>query len=288
VIAWTGDRLEEGLSRCEQGLELARARGDRVWERQLLGAKISTLAALGRWDEALEVAEGLGVDRAERGSIFYLSDALIGLARIRSARGDGAGLRRLGELIAEGIESGDAQIRSSCKAAKAIVAQAAGRPAEALGLARPLIDYAETTARRFAYAEACLAAWRLESESELAELIAHVDALPPARVVPSMRAHADRFTGLLAARRGEPAIGVERLRDAGARFREFGYPFELGEVLLETGEILRDDGRAGDAEPLLAEAGRIFRELRAEPWLERVVRTRGGEGVRGASASPRG
>ena len=36
------------------------------------------------------------------------------------------------------------------------------------------------------------------------------------------------------------------------------------------------EGRAADAQPLLEEAGTIFEHLRATPWIERVVRARGG------------
>jgi hypothetical protein len=155
-----------------------------------------------------------------------------------------------------------------------MVAQARGHPEQAFELARPLVDIEEVAARRYAYTEACQAAWRRGADSDLAELIAHVDGLAPADVVPSIRAHADRFAGLLASRRGEARAGVELLRQAGARLRELGYSFELGEIQLEIGEILLAEDGAAEADAALAEAAAIFADLRAEPWLERIARAR--------------
>jgi hypothetical protein len=95
-----------------------------------------------------------------------------------------------------------------------------------------------------------------------------------------MRAQADRFTALLAVRRGEGATATERLEQAADAFRRLEYPFELAQTLLEHGETLLDEGHAPGAEGLLAETGVAFAELRAEPWLGRVAKAR--EGIHGA------
>ena len=274
AVAWGRDRTADALAHCEQGLELTRARGDRVWERQLLGSKVNSLAALGRWDEALTLAGTLGTSRADERAIFYLSDALVGIARIQAARADHGALRSTMERVALGLASPDTQVRNSCATAKAIAMQALGRPAEALELAHSVIGGQDPGSRRYAYAEACLAAWRLDAETELGELIRYVDGLPAGDAIPSMRAQADRFAGLLAARRGDDVTGIKRFRQAADVFRQLGYPFELAQVLLEHGEMLCERGAADGAEPLLAEAGATFAELRAEPWLERVAKAR--------------
>jgi class 3 adenylate cyclase/tetratricopeptide (TPR) repeat protein len=274
AVAWGRDRTRDALDHCEQALELTRARGDRVWERELLGSKVNSLAALGRWDEALVLADTLGMDRAEEGAIFYLSDALVGIARIQTARADHVALERTMELIALGLASTDTQIRNSCATAKAIASQALNRPEQALELARSVIGGEDPGSRRYAYAEACLAAWRLDFAKDLRDLIRYVDDLPAGDVVPSMRAQADRFTGLLAARGGDDATAIERLGRAADVFRQLGYPFELAQALLEHGETLLEEGRANSVEGLLAEAGVGFAELRAEPWLGRVAKAR--------------
>jgi class 3 adenylate cyclase/tetratricopeptide (TPR) repeat protein len=273
AVAWGRDHARDALDRCEQALELTRARGDRVWERGLLGSKVNSLAALGRWDEALALAEELGMDRAGEQAIFYLSDPLVGIARIQTARADDAALEKTMELIALGLGSTDTQIRNSCATAKAIAVQA-DRPAEALELARSVIGGEDPGCRRYAYAEACLAASRLDREGDLRELIRFVDDLPLGEVIPSMRAQADRFTGLLAARHGDDATAIERLGRATEVFRQLGYPFELAQALLEHGETLLEGGRQDGAMGALAEAGATFAELRAEAWLGRVARAR--------------
>ena len=274
AVAWASDRTREALAHDEEALKLTQARGDRVWEHQLLGSRVSALMALGRWDEATEIWEALGADRAVQRDIFYLSDALIGVARIYAGRGDDQALERIMEQSAFGLESPDTQVRLSCATAKAIALQALGLSAEALEVARPLIGGDDPGARRFAYAEACLAAWRLEEEDELAALIAYVEEHPPAGLPPSMRAHADRFAGLSAARRGDLDEGGTRLRRAASCFRELGYPFELAQVLLEHGETELASANHVGARPLLAEAAARFTELRAEPWVERVAAAR--------------
>ncbi len=60
---------------------------------------------------------------------------------------------------------------------------------------------------------------------------------------------------------------------AASRFRELEMPFWLALTELEHAEWLIGEGRADEAEPLLAEAREIFERLKATPWLERVTAT---------------
>ena len=53
-------------------------------------------------------------------------------------------------------------------------------------------------------------------------------------------------------------------------FREIDYPFWTAVTLYEHASWLRDQQRAADAEPFLADARLIFEGLGAKPWLERV------------------
>src|SRR5439155_20167437 len=64
-LAWTQASLErhaEALKTMEQGIALARRVGERLWERLLLGAMAMSLAALGRWDDALACGEETAVE----------------------------------------------------------------------------------------------------------------------------------------------------------------------------------------------------------------------------------
>jgi hypothetical protein len=53
-------------------------------------------------------------------------------------------------------------------------------------------------------------------------------------------------------------------------FLEFGFVFYLAATQLEHAEWLIEQGRPGEAEPLLAEARETFERLGAKPWLERI------------------
>ena len=276
AVAWGRDRTRDALDHCEQALVLTRARGDRVWERELLGSKVNSLAALGRWNEALALADTLGIERADEEAIFYLSDSLVGIARIQTARADHAALEKTMELIALGLASSDTQIYNSCATAKAIAEQALDHPEQALELGLPVVGGEDPGCRRYAYAEACLAAWKLDLTEELHNLIRYVDDLPAGDVIPSMRAQADRFVARLAVRQGDEATATDRLERAADAFRRLDYPFELAQTLLEHSETLLEKGRAGGTEGLLAEAGVAFAELRAEPWRGRVAKAREG------------
>ena len=45
AIAWASDRTMEALAHNEEAEKLTQARGDRVWEHQLLGSRVSALMA---------------------------------------------------------------------------------------------------------------------------------------------------------------------------------------------------------------------------------------------------
>jgi tetratricopeptide (TPR) repeat protein len=118
--------------------------------------------------------------------------------------------------------------------------------------------------------ESALALGRLETAEEL---LARIDAIPPGKRPPSMRAHAARFRARLAAERGE-SDGVEQgFKTAGAVFREHRLTFPLAVTLLEHGEWLTAHGRADEAEPLIAESREIFERLEATPWVVRAERS---------------
>ena len=53
-------------------------------------------------------------------------------------------------------------------------------------------------------------------------------------------------------------------------FREIDYPLWTAMTLYEHATWLREQGRAADAEPFLADARLIFEGLDAKPWVERV------------------
>jgi len=59
---------------------------------------------------------------------------------------------------------------------------------------------------------------------------------------------------------------------ASGLLREIGTPFHRACTMLEHAEWLVSNGRGEDAGPLLQEAAGIFARLRATPWIERVAK----------------
>ena len=89
-----------------------------------------------------------------------------------------------------------------------------------------------------------------------------------------------RFRARLAAERGETEEAERRFKRATGLFCEIAALFYLAVTQLEQAEWLAGQGRADEAEPLLAEAGETFEQLGATPWLERAGGVRAGAEVR--------
>ena len=103
-------------------------------------------------------------------------------------------------------------------------------------------------------------------------LLGRVDKLPRANARPSS------IRRSLGSTRGSPPIREEgsaeaRFKLAAASFRERDVRFYEAVTLLEYGEWLAEGGRDHDAEPLLREAGEIFEQLQAAPWIERLAKS---------------
>jgi ATP/maltotriose-dependent transcriptional regulator MalT len=83
-----------------------------------------------------------------------------------------------------------------------------------------------------------------------------------------LTAHAARFRAKLAS---DPVKAEAGFRRAEQMFHEYELPFWLAVTQLEHGEWLVAEGRASEAEPMLAEAEETFARLEARPWLERTA-----------------
>ena len=143
--------------------------------------------------------------------------------------------------------------------------RALGRDTDALGAALPVATgppEITNETRREAYVEAGLAALALGDETAVTQLIQFVADMPPAARSPLLRAGAARFTGLLAARRGDTNTADEQLTEATSELREIDAPFVLAQVLLEHAELHHADGR--DARRRTA-ARRSHRDLHPAP-----------------------
>jgi hypothetical protein len=123
---------------------------------------------------------------------------------------------------------------------------------------------------KIAFPQALEAALALGERGRAEQLLASVEALPPGRLAPSLRAHAARFRARVAADDGEVRKAERGFATAAAIFREHGMPFWLAVTITEQGEWLIAEDRVAEAEPLLSEARETFERLGAKPWLERL------------------
>jgi hypothetical protein len=234
---------------------------------------IIELYYLGRWDEALAIA---AEEEAE---------GLTGIARLQSLAVALVHCERGNLESAQAVVSDDElrssenpQARAGYSMVRAHVLRTAGRPAEALAAAEqslavlgelPLSD----SAIKSGLVEAVEAALALGDLDRAEELLAIPAALDPGQLTPLLQANAARLGARLQAARGGRDGVEDRFRSAAALFREFGLVFHLAVTQLEQGEWLAIEGRADEAQPLLAEARETFERLQATPWLERTGRT---------------
>jgi tetratricopeptide (TPR) repeat protein len=264
------DRCEEAADQLEQGIAYARRVGDRQWEQILLAELSWSLALTGRWDEAVTLLQQIPEQRlVELTPTFLLSvpEPLVAQGRLEDAR-------HLLALHSRHEATADFQQRLAYRAATAVVRRADGNEREALAAAEEALEMsvdrpADQTVK-VALPQAVEAALALGERERAEALLTPIERLPQGRLAPSLRAHATRFRARLAAEDGETRKAERGFASATATFREYGMPFWLAVTLTEHGEWLVSEGRASDAEPMLAEARETFTRLEAKPWLDRV------------------
>jgi hypothetical protein len=258
------DQYEDALGYLEQGLALARRRGNRLGEWATLAESTFPLLMLGRWDEVLERAGEIPEDRLQETTTLSLLESVV---QIRIARGDVSEARRVLGLYPE--TSTDVQEQASVLGARAGVLRAEGHLEEAVAAALACLErLAGTTPAAVFSPQQGKQAFPLAVETLLAlgrrreagEWLARYDAAPPGLRPPFVQAHAHRLRALLD---GDPA-GFGR---AAAAFDELRIPFWAAAARLEQAELLEP---GEERERLLVSARAEFERLHAQPWLERA------------------
>jgi tetratricopeptide (TPR) repeat protein len=268
-----GDQYEEAHRTVTAGLALARRAGNRYWEWLLLGQGYPSFA-VGHWDDALAVADEVPQERwtETRQAIGALLSIGVAVRAHRGQLDEGAGIT---ETFAELVDSADEQERASFLCGRARLLLARGEAAEALPLAESAFAVRETMGVageyvKEAFVAAVEAALVLGDTAKAEELLGVVEALPPGRSSHFLHAQTDRFRARLARPSEAPARPDDLFKRAASLFNELPFPFYAAVTKLEHAEWLVGEGRAGEAEPLLAEAGDVFEQLQAAPWLARV------------------
>ena len=269
-VCFTLDRYGEALEHEQESLALARRVGNRRIELFSLSELSYILTMLGRWDEALARYEELPPETRGQGNLL---SQISGVLEIHIHRGHPDEAEIVLEPWTARESTTELQTRSSIAGARAALLFATGRHDDALAAG---LGAAELSAHlgygqqgvKQGYVWAVEAALALGDLARADELLATIEQLPPGLRPPFLEAHAQR----LRARMNGDLTGFKA---AAGGFREYGFAFWLAVTQLEHGDALVTEGRADEAEPLLAEARETFARLEATPWLERAGRQAG-------------
>ena len=263
-------REHEALAVCERGLELARTRGDRIWERSLAANVCSGYLVTGRWDDVERVAAELPGEGVVATDPVHAS-VNMSVAMVALRRGELDRAISLVEPFTHWTTSARVQTETLGFSCRAIVALARGDFATASReCATGLRDERIGTVR--AYAEELVelggeAAWRGRSVDDLEELIALDDRMSGGIRTPQGEAR----WSLLRARLAVLTEGEPDYSRAEELHRALGDPYWLATAQLDHAEWLLEQGRSEEAEVLLREARASFEALRAQPSLDRLT-----------------
>ena len=262
-------RFAEAHRLLDESLEVARTRGDRSAERPLLAQDQLTLAALGRWDDALrEVAE-----LAEGGDDVWSAHACVTMPPVLAARGDVAGLQALLDLIETdtgwtGFEEMKAMARAVIQRVTAPGDSSALGPACEAAVAVVKLQSSEFPPL---FAEVVECAFAAGEPERVEQLLSAIGDLEPGGRDPLLEAEATRARARLAAHNGDVEAAEERYSHAIDLFGELEAPFYLARAQLEYAELLSEAGRENSgASALREQAEAVFERLDARPWLERA------------------
>ncbi|HWD64429.1 MAG TPA: adenylate/guanylate cyclase domain-containing protein [Solirubrobacteraceae bacterium] len=249
----------------ERGLGLARERGNRSWERDLLANRVGLHTIAGEWDEALALSEEMGADRDDdpaRMARTYLPMML-------AARGS---VDALGPWLS-GPESPSEwhELARVETVAQAVALRASGEVSEAADLVSAIASDLSGVAQ-LTYVtqlgETVDILWDAERFSLLEELVGR----PVSHGTPILTGEIERVRARLLARSGDLQAALAHLDQALASLRRAGNPYGVARCQVNRVSVLSEMGTAGEGDVTAArdEAREIFGQLRAGPWIERL------------------
>jgi class 3 adenylate cyclase/tetratricopeptide (TPR) repeat protein len=254
------DQWTEAVDEVGKGLNVARERGDRAWERQLMAQELPALVSLGRWDEALSIGSALLAGELD---IDSTSTAAL-LSRVAAARGEDELLVQCLSIANSTRDSRHVDQRATADLTLAMGALERGAPEEALELAGSVLSGPSTGAEfvEEAYAVSIEANALLADPASAQRLIAIVDGLPPARATPLLRAGRARLAASNAYLDGDLDAVRACEDEAIALLRSVRAMPMLALTLLER-------AARRQAPEALSEARELCGRLGATQWLER-------------------
>jgi len=269
------DRLEACLDHYEQGEAISLREGDRIGTVTARLSRANALLELGRWDEYAALYEQyLEADAADLQAVPWVWGMGILIAFLDLRRGDIEAARAVVSQRAEALEHAHIEARGMYQAARAGVANAERRAADALTVAeaglRACLEQSFPIPACGNLIEAADAAVALNRDDKVEELVALVRGRYRPGRQPSIDAHIILLEAWLAMRRGEAVETAANFKRALDAFAELTRPFWVAVTQLRFAEWLHDQGRANEADDMLVQARSAFARLGAKPWIERV------------------
>lgn len=265
--------LPDATEQLAAALALARRHGDRYRETYAAGTLAYVYVFTGRWEELERLASELLDDGTERPSPEYLHYPLTFLYTLRGEL-DAAQASLAGVAPWERID--DDEFRAMYASLAIRVALATGRAKEALAHGNGLLGHTIETlatsneAVRNAWPDTLEAALELGRLDAAGELLALLSEQPPGDVPPYLRAQLARGRALVNAAEGEHDNVEADMSSAIEGFRSLAFPYWLARAQTDLAAWLIDQGRAGEAAPLLGEATATLQSLGAAPALARA------------------
>ncbi len=172
--------------------------------------------------------------------------------------------------------SGDLNLeyRGVFDAARAALANAEGDSVGALAVAEPALraclEHSYPVSMRLALIQAVDAAFALDDDAKVEELVGLVHQAFRPGAQPSVDAHVLRWRARLAEHHGQLDDSEKQFGLAIDAFTALQRPFWLAVTRLELAETLMRNRRTSSVEELLSQARSTFAELGASPWLDRA------------------
>jgi class 3 adenylate cyclase/tetratricopeptide (TPR) repeat protein len=265
------DRHLDAIEIDQEGLEVARRLGDRVLELQSRGHLGTSLAVLGRWNEAIAMIEDIDLDSSVRAP----ADRSMGVW-ILVHRGEVAQARSELDSLVRHFDDAEQQMLAARLHIETCVLSGEGRLAEALECARRgyrvCLDNGFTFHHPFTKWLLHLSldsAFELGDREAVDELLASVNAATPVDRTPLLVAIEAASLGRAEALDGDLVEAARLLHDAARRFDQLGMLLEQGRALFHLGRALAESGNA-EAAATLAQARSIFEQLGARLWTDSV------------------
>ncbi|MBV9100730.1 MAG: AAA family ATPase [Candidatus Dormibacteraeota bacterium] len=261
------DRVSVALAVGDEGVELARRRGQRQWEWTIQAGRMDLLHTVGRWDDALATGRELPDIREQRSNVIV--GLLLTQVYIHIARGDLSSADAVLDAAVWLKDSDDLQSRTGYASAEAAVLLARGDQRSALHAGRIVIEHFlnDSTSVSEALHAATVAALALGDAESLRWMLEKSDAQGSARKSRRVSAHIDTARAALALVEGDAESADAAYASAERTLTALECAPDLARCRLIWAESLAARGAAAEAEALLDQADPELERLGATTWI---------------------